>query len=383
MIRKVKFLLEYVFSLIFFALPAFIFAMPCKLFVHDLWLVSECGKFARDNGFCLYKYIRESYPRQKIIFVINKKSIDYNKVKMLGKSCSPKSFMHWFYYILCSKEITSNPHVKPTHYISKFLWTNKTYFIQHGIIRDFLPCYSSKKFNFKLFTATVNEEYEYILKYFGFTDKVVKKLGMARYDNLLELGEIKNQILIMPTWREYLRNISEQEFIKSEYFQIWNSLINNKRLISLAENHKFKIVFYLHRELQKFMYLFNADSTNIIVANANEYSIPQLLKESKLLITDYSSVFFDFLYMYKPVIWYVFDKQTYYAKHHEKGYFNEANNDMGVAVYNENECLNAIKEQFISDFKISKTQELSISKFFVYRDNHNCSRIYNFIKGEK
>lgn len=42
-----------------------------------------------------------------------------------------------------------------------------------------------------------------------------------------------------------------------------------------------------------------------------KYDVQQLLKESLLLITDYSSVFFDMMYMNKPVIFYQFDENQY------------------------------------------------------------------------
>ena len=45
----------------------------------DIWLISERKDEAEDNGYHLYKYIRENHPEQKVFYLINKKSPAYSK----------------------------------------------------------------------------------------------------------------------------------------------------------------------------------------------------------------------------------------------------------------------------------------------------------------
>ena len=47
-----------------------------------------------------------------------------------------------------------------------------------------------------------------------------------------------------------------------------------------------------------------------------------------MLITDYSSIFFDFGYLNKPVIYSHFDYNEYRANHFRKGYFDYIKNEM-------------------------------------------------------
>ena len=47
-----------------------------------------------------------------------------------------------------------------------------------------------------------------------------------------------------------------------------------------------------------------------------------MLKESSMLITDYSSVFFDVAYMHKPIIYYQFDRDAFRQGHYQEGYFS-------------------------------------------------------------
>jgi len=55
----------------------------------------------------------------------------------------------------------------------------------------------------------------------------------------------------------------------------------------------------------------------------------ELIKESSLLITDYSSIFFDFAYLKKPVIYTHFDYNEYRENHVPEGYFNYKNDGFG------------------------------------------------------
>ena len=83
--------------------------------------------------------------------------------------------------------------------------------------------------------------------------------------------------------------------------RIYNSLINDSRLIDFCKKHGYKLIFKPHPNLANFIHLFDLDK-NIIVDDKNTYQ--ELFNESKLLITDYSSVAFDFSYLKKPVIYY-------------------------------------------------------------------------------
>ena len=50
----------------------------------QLWLICERPTDARDNGYVLFKWIRENHPEKKILYAIKRKSKDYNNVKNLS-----------------------------------------------------------------------------------------------------------------------------------------------------------------------------------------------------------------------------------------------------------------------------------------------------------
>ena len=98
---------------LFLLFIVFPFAIVSKIFIRGFWLVTEDENEARDNGYWFFKWVRENRKKQKIAYAINKKSVDYKKVKNLGKVISFGSISHWFWYIVADKNISSQKGGKP------------------------------------------------------------------------------------------------------------------------------------------------------------------------------------------------------------------------------------------------------------------------------
>ena len=128
----------------------------------------------------------------------------------------------------------------------------KKIFLQHGIIKDDIAELHYPNANIDLFVCSTVMEYESLIQEYNYPDGIIKRLGLCRYDALLTEHEVKRQILIMPTWRYYLRTMDEEGFKNSEYYRCFNGLINNEKLEALLEEYDYELVLYLHYELQSF-----------------------------------------------------------------------------------------------------------------------------------
>lgn len=383
MIKKALKIFKCILAYIFFAIPAFVCAMFAKLFVKDLWLISETGRMARDNGYSFFKYLRDFHPKQKAVFVISKKSPDYDKVANIGKTCSFRTFSHWFYYFLCTKDISSHPHFKPGYFLHKNFWPNKSYFLQHGVTKD-LTGYIGKNIKLKLFVVSAKKEQKYVIENYGYKDNsIIKLLGLPRHDYLLNANINTNQILFIPTWRAYLSSCTEEQFKQSNYYKEWLALINDTRLHALLNKHNKIIMFYPHIEMQKFIHLFHSNCSRIVICDAKTSDVQVLLKESALLVTDYSSVFFDFAYMKKPVLWYQFDEDEFFKNHHAKGYFDYHDNILGTYTNNKEVLLKEIEGSINTNFALSNKQRTNVEEFFEFFDGKNSERVYQAIKNTK
>lgn len=359
----------------------------------DIWLISERKDEAEDNGYHLYKYIRENHPEQKVFYLINKKSPSYLKIEKYETIIQYNSIKHYIYYFLCDKHISAFQFFGVLE--TPFLWKleekglikKKKVFLQHGIIKEKLPFLMYKNTKYKLFICGAETEYKYVQENYGYPDENVKYLGLCRFDNLHHNNKIKNQILLMPTWRQWIgmtnedSNIEEESsnFIKTQYYKVYNSLINNKVLHQLLEKTNTQLVFYPHPEMQRFVQLFKCNHANIKIMDRKNCNLQELLKESKLLITDYSSIAFDCAYMRKPLIYYQFDQEKYYSEHFEKGYFDCERDGFGPVVKKENDLIECISNIILEKYDRNSFIDRA-TKFFPLYDTNNCQRNYYEIK---
>ena len=102
--------------------------------------------------------------------------------------------------------------------------------------------------------------------------------------------------------------------------------------------------------------------------------------QSALLITDYSSVAFDFAYMQKPLLYYQFDIEKVHAAHYQEGYFNYENDGFGKVCKTEETLVNEISNIIDSNFMLKEKYKVRTKNFFTLYDNHNCERNFNAIK---
>ena len=131
--------------------------------------------------------------------------------------------------------------------------------------------------------------------------------------------------------------------------------------------------------MQKNLQDFQTSSDNIILADWKNYDIQELLKESAFLITDYSSVFMDFAYMRKPVLFYQFDYKKFREGQYEEGYYNYKDG-FGKSIDTLDELITEIKKQFKNNWILEDKYKGRIDKFFRIHDDQNSKRVYSFIK---
>lgn len=362
-------------------IPGFAVAKMASFFFEKktIFLVMERGNDARDNGFCFFEYVKDKHPEIDCYYAITKDSPDREKLQKYGQSIiNYGSFRHYLMYCRATHVIDThihgyNKHVKRLH-LNK---NQKHIFLQHGIIKDYIPdcCYSNTQVDMMICGA--KPEYDFVNSSFGYPEGIVKYTGLCRFDKLLEYTP-KRQILLMPTWRKWL---TEKNIGESDYLKAYAGLMSDHRLSELLERHQVKLVFYPHHEMQPYLDSFiSCASENIIIASKYEYDVQALLKESSMLITDYSSVFFDVAYMRKPVIYYQFDRDAFRQGHYQEGYFSY-DNGFGPVAFDTESLLKYLEGYCENGFRMDEPYAKKAEEFFLYRDSKNCERVYNSIIG--
>ena len=381
-----------------FAPFIFILAFICSLFFRainkikkrNLWLICEGKTEARDNGYHFFKYIRENHPKEFCFYAIDKKSESYKKIEKYGNIIQYRSLKHWIYYLSAQYNISSQKAANPNQilfYIMHvvFGWYKNRVFLQHGITKDDAEWLYYKNTKFKYFICGAKQEFEFIKEKFGYPEGNVIYTGFPRFDNLYNNKINEKQILIMPTWRNWLgretnKLSGEINFENTSFYKNWNGLLNNKDFVDFIEKNNLKIIFYPHVTMQKYLNKFNISSKNIVFADTT-VDIQKTLKESSIMITDYSSVYMDFAYMLKPIIFFQFDYNEYREKQYAKGYFDYKEEKFGRSIESTEEIIEELKNIYING--INKNVLKNMKNFFELKDKNNCKRIYDILKGEE
>ena len=346
-----------------------------------IWIVTEFGYEARDNGYIFFKYMREQHSDINCYYAITFNSPDFDKIKILGNVIKFGSFKHFAYYCAARYIVSSKTQgFCPSYYLSLLrkkihLW-GKYVFLQHGITKDDQKFLYKKAAKIDLFICGAKPEYDDIKAHYGYLENEIAYTGFARFDTYYNI-HTKNQILIMPTWRRAVENVN---FEDTDYFKTWNTFINSEAINSLLVENNLFAYFYIHPHFKDQANKFQQCCSNIKIAYFDNSDMQQMIRESKMLITDFSSLAFDFAYMNKPVIYYQYDEEDYFKSHYIKGYFDYRRDGFGSVCNDFNEVFdnlqNIIKCHFISEEKYSKNRD----RFFVLADDKNCERIFFAIK---
>ncbi|ECR3132045.1 capsular biosynthesis protein, partial [Campylobacter jejuni] len=322
----------------------------------SLWLFADMPFKADDNAEHLYRYIMKNYPEKNIVFVLRKNSHDYKRLKKEGfKLVDPKSFK--FKYLVFKADKLISSHIDRYFFEAlgeNTLKTKDFIFLQHGITQNDLSSWLNQR-KIDLFITGMQDEYDSIVgdfNHYKFTPKEVKLTGFPRWDALLKNNQINTkQIIIMPTWREYIvgsyskklmKRRFNPKFYESEYFYRWGSFLHSKKLQELHEKYDYKIVFNPHPQIRPYLEDFNLP--NYIIIPSVETSIQKLFCESSLMITDYSSVAFEMIILKKPVIYYQFDQDYFFCKHFlRKGFYNYKKIKLSYLVNNQKDLIFCIE----------------------------------------
>ncbi len=348
-----------------------IFARFCALFIKkNKWLIGERLDTAQDNGKYFYDYMQTVHPEVKSYYV------DESWVN---------TWMHKMLFY--ATKVYANSHYNAAFPLTHF--GNRRYrpskqmynvFLQHGITyADVSPYYGKNASSIDLFICGAKPEYDAVLQHFGFAEQEVAYTGFARFDGLHNF-QIKRQILLMPTWRRELAEQSEEVFCQSDYYKTLHNLLTNKDLLVFIQEHNMQLLFAPHYEMHRFVHLFNdVVSDYVYIADTQQCSVQQMLKESMMLITDVSSVQFDFAYMHKPLLYYWWDYEKIVQTHLQKGYFDFEKMGFGPVVRSQEALMNRLRAVAANNWKTEEEYNQKINAFFPLHDTNNCERIYQTI----
>lgn len=372
----------------FLALPVLPFLKKDPRY-QKLWILAERGTDARDNGSHLFRYIRREHPEINIAYIIDPASPDAPAMAALGRVIPYGSWEH--YLALAASQVKISTHIMGfTPDMLAFKELDKRIplrgvkvFLQHGIIKDDIPYLYGDNVKLHLFVCGAKREWEYVRRVFGHPRETVQYLGLCRYDALPVPGERtpSRELLLMPTWRVYMHDgvFSPGAFMETDFYKAYQGLLTDPRLEALLEKWDYRLVFYPHHGAQKYLHTFRTDLERVRIVDPAKLGVQQALIRADGLITDYSSVYFDFAYMMKPVLYYQFDLEDYRKSQYQTGYFSYEEDGFGPVTQDREQLLAHLEEMLAAGCVPGQLYRDRIGDFFPVRDRDNCGRTFRRI----
>lgn len=360
----------------------------------EIHLIGErLGNTANDSSYYLFKHIQKNNnkPNKNLhyYYVIKKNAETIKNLSGLENVVTYGSFKHYLIFNAASKYIFSDSmrdvfhRWKDVHHDHEH---KKKIFLQHGVfaLNRAAGYYDANSMLRRhempdKFIVSSEHERNLVCKNFGFSRDQVAVTGLSRFDNLPKRAvKPSNKILIMFTWRESLNNVNKDNFLKSKYFKKLNELLSSSELQSTLQEFGYTIEACLHHKLNKHIEL-TQSSSPYKIHSMNDTDVQSLIINSDIMITDFSSASFDFLYQNKPVLYYWFDEEKFFAK--RGGPLINPLEDMpGVISKNLNSLISEIRTilSFYGNEKPLANKKADI--FFKYKDNNNSKRIVSIIE---
>nr|WP_257226089.1 CDP-glycerol glycerophosphotransferase family protein [Acinetobacter sp. YH16038] len=345
------------------------------------WVFASHTNFG-DNARYLFLDSHNPQKIRKIWIAKNKK--EYNLVTSLGYECYLKGSFKAKLHALTAKNFIYTCYVSDIGY----QYSRKANCINlwHGIPLkkiefDIHQGPLAKKFNHTLKSRIKHPEiyrghdyvlcpskyvYEYSFKSaFHMQKKQILNFPYPRSIFLKSMSKTSKKIefLYAPTWRDNQKNFIQKDILDF-------NLINQ---FCAEHNCIFKIKFHPNTKVDIDTTLFK-----YIVLVDSKDDPNQCLAEANFLITDYSSIFFDYLVFDRPILFYVFDESEYKSKSRE--IYSEAEDiNCGHKIYNQQELLNIMSKLIEGQDFYQIKRKITIDQFGLELTDVNNKRLYQYL----
>lgn len=223
---------------------------------------------------------------------------------------------------------------------------------------------------------------KYYIAGFPRNDYLFNQNGRKNLEKLIEMEISKKIILFMPTFREVSNIVTDDERNKNIFgfsnfdFEKFNSYLKENDLLFLLKLHPNEEKVYI----EKYSIIM---SDNIILLRGldldnKRMDLYKIINSVDVLITDYSSIYFDYLLLDRPIIFITSDLEKYKQ---ERGFLLEPYDfwTPGPKCSDQESLINGITRS-ISDPLYYKNERKTIRDIFhEYQDGNSTKRVIELI----
>jgi len=348
-----------------------------------------------DSPRSIYEYMKENHPDYRLLWSVDKSAI--HLFESFNVPYIQRFTFEWFWTFPRAEYWVNNVRLprwmpKPSGTVYLQTW-HGTPLKKLGLDIEEIHMPNTKTDSYKKNFALESEKWDYLVSPNPYSTEIFKRAfhyngeviesGYPRNDLLtnhsdtlisslkkdLGIAEDKKVMLYAPTWRD------------NEFYQ--------------KGKYKFEFQFDLENWIKEFgdewvllsrMHYLVAENFDFsayegVVYDVSLYpDIRDLYLASDLLITDYSSVFFDYAILNRPIIFFMYDLENY--RDQLRGFYIDIEKDApGPIVQTEKELFQAIRAMSDSNVQLSSTFSEFKNRFSSLEDGKATERVVNtFLK---
>lgn len=358
----------------------------------NIWLTFDKLYKGGDNGEYFYKYCMMRHDTDVVpVYVINEDAEDLQRIRREGYEPVIHGSRKHFCMFLHSKMVFATHAAMykfnaipedEVPYLQDLLHADYVY-ISHGLsVQNLVEANNQAQNNTQLYYCASKYEVANLLQpAYGYQDtNIVRLKGLARFDGLV--NDDQRQILITPTWRNYIAltpdNPNETRpyssiFKDTDYYKIMNRLITDDKLLESAKENGYRIIYLVHPNIEAQAVDFE-EREGVTVISALDANYEKLLRESSLMVTDYSGVQFDFAHMRKPIVYY---HPPQLPPHYEDGGFFYDTQGFGEICTEHEALVNLLCAYMKEDCKLKDFYRARQDDYLEFSDHDSCHRIYD------
>lgn len=370
----------------------------------NLWIFGEWfGKRCGDNAAYFANYLAENYPEYKLVWITEKEtdtSVLNSNIDVIERDTEQA-----YQYMKKAKYVVMNENYGDfSKYCYNLFGNAMTVNLWHGvpwkkigydaetksglalditkIVRDFIhqaDLYLSPSASFDLVLKSA----------FNIDDKQILRAGYPRnssFYNNLEVEKSRKKVIekinsisridklddckiiaYMPTFRDNTKDIASlQQLTTDKHF---NDFLKMENIVIIQKMH---VVCeqYMNEKVEN-------EVSRIIIDN--DFNACELLSAADVLITDYSSCFFDYLILDRPIIHYIYDYDYY--KNKDRGLYYEKEDVLcGNEVYTAEELKKEIKLCMLNSSRGAELRKIRKQQYLTYETEDSCAKIHEYLQ---
>ena len=262
------------------------------------------------------------------------------------------------------------------HVVGKYRSRDITYvFLQHGVMymvsldADVRSVFKPGERTKERIVVSSEAEARHFIDLAGFEREHLYVTGLAKFDRSYR-EEDSDLIMIMPTWRRWEANEALRDFENTGYYRMLRRMVD-----AVPEDIRQKIVIMPHPLMRQMM---NDASTGLDDLMRPDLSHDEVLRHTRLLITDYSSIAYDAFYRGANVIFCWEDMEECMEQYGHAHLMLNEDNAFGDVTRTDEQRRQAVEK----NYRMEQDPEhvARYRRIVTFHDNRNTERIIEKLK---